>query len=669
MVESKPKPAHTSRLAPPRAFALIFWIYVLAILFFTLFRVFFLANYAGLLGEASALQILTAFGIGWRFDQIVILTILAPLVLILPWVNLQKRSAQRILVSYLGVTFSLCFFLLFTDVRFYSIFDAHLNFLVYENLFTDALVTNLAIADPDFWLYTFLWAVVTVLFVLLIKRIVRKLGTVNRALPWWNHVGYFVLYLLLFAVGIRGRVGLAPMDWGVAYFSEDRFLNQLALNGIYTLGSNLWERDHDPRLSNVPINRRFPFVPQEEALATVQKLLKESNDTWVEPDSTLMRRTAQPISTIAFKPNIVIVVMETWEGIHTGALGDARGLTPHFDSLAAHGILFTNFYASGTRTAYGLTAVLCSYPALPGRSILKRYTARQPFITLSEILHDRGYTNAFAYGGDFAFDNIEGFFRQHGYDRFFGQQYFPFSERFSKWGIPDETLFGHVANLTDSLPRPFQFTIMTLSNHEPYDLPDSSIRRYVNGEDSSKQFNSQIYADYALGKFMSEMRSKLVFDSTIFLFVSDHGHYANSPYALDPRFFHIPLLIYSPAILGDSTRRMTQYGGQVDILPTLMGLLGGNYTQESWGRNLLNLPDTDGGFAVMNVLNRIGYIDSQALYFEDVGSSAGFGIRDTVMVAPSDLDSADQAIFDKVQARLRQYVQLAEQLSVPSQPK
>ncbi|HKK20980.1 MAG TPA: LTA synthase family protein, partial [candidate division Zixibacteria bacterium] len=581
-----------SGVALPHAFILIVFIYLLALAFFTLFRLFFLANYAEFVAGVRVTELLTAFGIGWRFDQIVILIILAPLLLALPWIRLKTKLTRRILASYLTLAFSLCFLLLFADVRFYSVFDAHLNFLVYENLFTDTFVADLAMSDPDFWLYVFLWMVVTALFAVLACRLIARLCKTRRTLPWWNRLGYFVLFTLLFAIGIRGRVGLAPMDWGVAYFSHDRFLNQLALNGVYTLGRNLWERDHDPRLSNMPGGQRFPFMKESAALKSVQGLLGEENDTWLDPDSNLSRRTLQP-SLLPFKPNVVIVVMETWQGLTTGALGDIRHLTPHFDSLAAHGILFTNFYASGTRTAYGLSAILCSFPSLPGRAILKRYTANHPFVTLPTILHDRGYTNAFVYGGDFAFDNIEGFFRQHHYDRFYGYQYFPFDERFSKWGIPDKTLFDHVAALVDSIPRPFQFTVLTLSNHEPYDLPDSSVRKYMNEADSSKMFNSQIYADYALGAFMDELRAKSVFDSTIFLFVSDHGHYTNSPYPLDPRYFHIPLLIYSPAIIGDSARREPQFGGQVDILPTLLGLLGGNYTQASWGRNLLNLPRGD----------------------------------------------------------------------------
>ena len=656
------------KFALPRAFILIFAIYLLGIVSFGLFRVFFLANYSQFVSGVSWSQIVTSFIIGWRFDQIIVLVILAPLVLTLPWVNLRNRLLRIALMFYLTVLFSASFFLLFADVRFYSVFDAHLNFLVYENMFNGPFVKDLVLADPMFWLYTLIWVAVTGLFAVTLRNLIKKFAVVRLTLPWWNRLGYFLLFLILFAAGIRGRFGLAPMDWGVAYFSHNRFLNQLALNGVYTLGRNIWERDNDPRLSNMPESQRFPFVPAGEALKTVQSMLHEDNDVWLQPDSNLSRRTSQPPSNFGFKPNIVLVIMETWEGITTGALGDSRNLTPNFDTLAAHGILFTNFYASGTRTAYGLAATIGSFPAIPGRPILKRYNAHHPFVTLSEILHHRGYTNAFAYGGDFAFDNIEGFFREHKYDRFYGEDYFPFTERFSKWGIPDRILLDHVAGLIDSIPRPFQFTVLTLSNHEPYDLPDSSVRRYMDRADSSKIFNSQLYADYALGTFFNEMRKRPVTDSTIFLFVSDHGHYSNSPYPIEQKYFHIPFLIYAPKLIGGGARRETQYGGQVDILPTLLALLGGDYVHASWGRNLLNLPVGDSGFAVLNVLNRIGYKESRYLYSEDVGGVIGFEVRDTIMVAPSNLDSSDFTGLAYVRERLHRYVQLAEQLSTPAKP-
>jgi hypothetical protein len=145
--------------------------------------------------------------------------------------------------------------------------------------------------------------------------------------------------------------------------------------------------------------------------------------------------------------------------------------------------------------------------------------------------------------------------------------------------------------------------------------------------DTSKIFNSQLYADDALGRFFALVEKMPVFDSTIFLFVSDHARYGPSRFALDPEFFHVPLLIYSPELLLDQQGRHSTYGSQTDILPTLMGLLGGDYRHASWGRDLFNLPEGDSGFAIMNIAGRIGYIDSDHLYVEELGGLSGYGTK------------------------------------------
>ncbi|MEW5994312.1 MAG: LTA synthase family protein, partial [Candidatus Zixiibacteriota bacterium] len=411
--------------------------------------------------------------------------------------------------------------------------------------------------------------------------------------------------------------------------------------------------------------QRFPFVPLKQALGEVQQLLHQEGDEWLEPTRSLRRRTHQPEPAYGFKPNVCVILMESWTAQHTGALGSPRRLTPHFDSLASHGILFANFYASGIRTNYGLGAVLCSFPSLPGRAVMKRYQAQHPFRSLSEILKDRGYVNAFAYGGDFAFDNMEGFFTQKEYDHFFGEAYFGVENGFSKWGVPDHVVFEKAASLIDSLPRPFQITILTLSNHEPFDLPDSSLRRYQDASETSRLFNCQLYADHAVGQFMRNMQALPVFDSTIFVFTADHARIGSGRYRGDARDFHVPLLIYAPALIGSEGRWIETFGSQVDIIPTLMGLLGGEYIHESWGRDLLRAPRSDPGFAPMNAYDRIASIDREYLYLETVGHEAflygntasGDRIHDFQNERPEDFAFRRQ--------RLRTYIQAAEQLSTP----
>jgi len=654
-----------ARLAPSRPYVFLFFVYILAMFFFTGLRLLFVLHFHEQLAGVGLQQILTGFLIGLRFDQIVVLFALLLLVLVLPWASLRSGIVRRLTLAYLTVIFSLAWILTFIDIRFYFYFHSHLNFMAVDYVDEGPIVWKMMVADPMFYLFTGLWVCLSVLFPVLSAVISKKTRKLPHRRSWPNQIIYFLLAVALTFAGIRGRLGISPMDWGVAYFSQNHFLNQLALNGVYTLGRAITEEHGDPRLSYLSETERFPFVPFSEGLDTVHTMLEQEGDEWLEPSQSILRRTHQEKSQIGFKPNIILVMMESWTALHTGALGSKRGLTPYFDRMASEGTLFTNFYANGIRTNYGLSAVQCSFPSLPGRAVIKRYNARHPFRTLSEILHDRGYFNAFAYGGDLAFDNMEGFFTQKHYDRFYGESYFGHENAFSKWGVPDHIVFAKSADLTDSLPRPFQMTILTISNHEPFDLPDSSVRRYMDASDSSRIFNSQIYADYALGQFIMSMISKPVFDSTIFVFTADHARFGSGRYRGDPQDFHVPLLIYSPSILGKEGRRVATFGSQIDIIPTLMGLLGSDYVHASWGRDLLKLSEGDVGFAPMNVFDRIACIDRDYFYFEVLGHSTALYDTEMLDQTPMDVKEEKRADFLRIQRHLRIFMQIAEQLSTP----
>ncbi|HWR83953.1 MAG TPA: sulfatase-like hydrolase/transferase, partial [Candidatus Deferrimicrobium sp.] len=250
---------------------------------------------------------------------------------------------------------------------------------------------------------------------------------------------------------------------------------------------------------------------------------------------------------------------------------------------------------------------------------------------------------------------------------FRGDRDFSRSDYFSKWGVPDHVVFQRTAALIDSLPRPFQLTILTISNHEPFDLPDSSVRRYPDDSDTSRLFNSQIYADHALGLFISEVRSYPVFDSTVFVFTADHARFGGGRYRGDPVDFHVPLLLYAPGIAAMQPGRIETFGSQIDIVPTLMGLLGGDYRHASWGRNLLTVPADDPGFAPISVFERIGSVDRQYHYTEILGRTASLFETGIAAGNGSDIEDKYPAAFQSRQRRLRIFMQVAEQLSTPAQ--
>lgn len=657
------RPRTIERLHLGRPFVFLVGLYAAFMIAFSALRLLYALSISEQLAVVSTADILRAFAIGLRFDQIIILYALAPLLLLLPWVGMKHRAVRAVLFLYLFVVSALFFLMLLVDVRFYEEFGSRLNFLAVEYLSEGATAWNLVFSDPAFWKLLTAWGVASLGFLMIITWQYRRSGALRHRCSWGGHVGWFVVFAALFALGIRGRIARAPLDWGVAYFAENQCLNQLALNGVYTLARNLDEKHGDPRLSHLSETERFPFVSFDEALDSVQAMLGGEGDEWLQPGRSLLRVCHQSARPDGLRPNVVVVVMESWSGRHTGALDAPRNLTPSFDSLARRGILFRDFYSNGMRSSYGLAALLCSFPSLPGRSIMKRYDAAYPLVSLPTILGRRGYYNVFVHGGDVAFDNMEGFLRSKGMDRVYGQADFPPELGFSKWGVPDHHLFREAVGIFDSLPRPFCGVIFTLSNHEPWDLPDSSAIRYLDKADSSRFFNAQLYADWAVGQFMRAARGTGWFDSTLFVFTSDHALLVNSPYAMDPIVFHIPLLIYGQGVIGSESRIIDKVGAQVDLIPTVMGILGGAYEHAGWGRDLLGLDEDDSGFVVLNITSRCGYLDKQYLYQEILGRSIHLYARERLYQEDAEAVEASVEDLRRIQRRMRMYLQAAEQSS------
>lgn len=651
-----------AKLLPSRPFVYIILCYLLSLVFFGILRLVFLLNFREQVRGESLGEILTAFAIGVRFDQIIILYCLLPLLLVTPWMSLSKRWFRWTVNTYICFIFGFVFILLLSDIRFYATFGSHLNFLFYEYIDEGAIFWSMVFSDSGVAVTFVIWAILSALFGYLVVFLMRRTNGLPGRRSWINQIAWTVVFLAIFFLGIRGRTGLAPIDWGEAYFSKNAFLNQLALNGVYTLARNYTERDGDLRLSTMTESERFPFVEMDEAYQTVAELLRLPGEHWPGLREGVYRETWSSRITHVPGPNIIVVLMESWAAKNTGVLGCSNDLTPNFDSWADSGVLFTHFFANGIRTSFGLPAVLGSYPSIPGRSIMGRYDAPHPFKMLSEHL-PRQCHNVFVYGGDLAFDNIKGFFTNKQYDRFVGENDFGGDQTFSKWGVPDHILFERAAALIDSLPRPFQMTVLTLSNHEPYDLPDSSVQRFFDDADSSKVLNAQLYADHALGLFLRRLEEENVFDSTIVVLTADHARYDAGRLVLDPETFRIPLLILGPKGMIQPGRVVDVAGSQVDILPTILNLLGGMYNHRSWGRDLLRLDEGDPGFAMINAGGAIGCVTRDFYYLEWLGRQTSLYEYDSLRTDPVDVSSVHPEQFQILQRRTRAYMQLAEQLS------
>jgi phosphoglycerol transferase MdoB-like AlkP superfamily enzyme len=279
----------------------------------------------------------------------------------------------------------------------------------------------------------------------------------------------------------------------------------------------------------------------------------------------------------------VIVMVESLSASFMGEFGNTERLTPNLDALAGESLFFRNLYATGTRTDRGLEAVILSVPPTPGRCIVKRPIHDNPY-SLGQIFRGRGYDTKFIFGGDGTFDNMNEFFRRNAFAPIDGRGFAKREVTFANvWGACDGDVFNRALKECDASAargRPFCSVLVTTSNHQPFTCPQK-----IDVASARCRSGSVKYTDEAIGEFLANARTKGWFDDTVFVFVADHCANAAGRAEMELRGYHIPLFIYAPSIVKPA--RVETLASQIDVAPTLLGLLNFSYRSRFFGRDLL----------------------------------------------------------------------------------
>lgn len=247
-----------------------------------------------------------------------------------------------------------------------------------------------------------------------------------------------------------------------------------------------------------------------------------------------------------------------------------------------HSLAFTHFYSAGIHTNHGMTATLYSFPALMFRNLMKgTVTPRRKGI--ATVLKQYGYENMFFMTHEAQYDNMKAFFQTNGYDDIFSQENYPKSEVVNSFGVSDHFEMGYALNTINQKAKtgkPFMATILTVSNHPPYIIPD-----FFKPKTKEKETQIVEYADWAIGDFLKKASREPWYKNTIFVIQADHGKLVGkSEGELPQSYNHIPLIIFGPGV---PQQQYAGLGMQVDVMPTLFGLMKLNYEYEGFGVNLL----------------------------------------------------------------------------------
>ncbi len=395
-------------------------------------------------------------------------------------------------------------------------------------------------------------------------------------------------FAVLVALAFLAWAGVADSGttWGAAWFSPHRAANQLALNGSYNVAFALvQEMRHGSTLE-----ARVADVDLGEAIDDLLPVLTTPSDRLLDvPDNPLWRvtDTGRPRRDL----NVVIVLMESFDARGIGCLGGRKTGAPVFDALADDGLLFTRCFAVGSRTNRALGGVLSSLPSLPGPAALRSPGAETGLFSIAHVLRERGYRTLGVHGGDRGFDNLNGYLAGGGFERLIARDDFESPRWSTSWGVSDEEVFERAVEEFSSLGKgdaPFLGFVLTLTNHRPYTCPDGRVEPYPEGTPRGARKTTFRYADWALGHFMDLARKTEWFDDTVFVFVADHGQDARHEELVDVRSYHVPLLVVAPAHV--AAGRDERVVSQLDVAPTVLGLLGGQYAHCFFGRDAIRHP-------------------------------------------------------------------------------
>ena len=574
--------------------------YLIGIVIFTVFRLINTLVYCinadpwpdfeGLYGRALVM--------GWRFDTVVscyLLAIPAIMMVIGELAYVKKHEYYRVIHVLLVVGFLIAFFACAVDVPFFSYFYNRLNAVAINEIDSIGIVVDMIFSDLVYVAGLLAYAALAVGYIFLMRRVYRGLlrDRLEDRLPLGWAIPVSVVLLLAVFVGMRGRLSKkSPIRVGTAYFCNNGFLNQLGLNPVFTFVKSA---EDISKASNRPI-----------ALTTPEKALETYEAERALPlDSTLMPEGLSlplPEGT-----NVVLVIMESMTVDNTGLFYPEHSLTPHLDSLMAHGLVFTECYSAGIHTYNGIYSALYSHPALLSRHTMK-HTTMPVMHGLPQQLHDVGYRNLFFLTHDEDYDNMRGFLMANGFDEVIGQSCYPSEEIVGTWGVPDHVLFDHVVERCNAAVAqgPFFVAVMTCSDHTPYIIPTNIDFKPKNIELSQKAVE---YADWAIGRFMENASRQPWFENTLFVFVADHG--AAKPFAYDVSlpYHHIPLLYYAPKYIAPC--RTDRLALQLDLAPTLTGMLPYEVENRALGLDLLRQKRR---FAYFSSDDKISVLDGEYLY-------------------------------------------------------
>jgi len=474
-------------------------------------------------------------------------------------------------------------FSFFAELTFWQEFESRFNFIAVDYLiYTYEVIQNINESYPLPLLITGMLLLAVVIMYLFYKLNIFK-NSLNANTPFNKRIiisSTLIISTIIFSLFVKN-------SW--AENGNNRYANELSKAGTYSFFA---------AFKNNELNYTdfYKLISSKEAFTLVRNELKETGVVFSKDELSIKREITND-SSRAYKPNLIMITVESLSADFMQKYGNKEHITPELDSLANHSVFFSDMYATGTRTVRGMEALTLCIPPTPGSSIVRRMDNEHLF-TVGHVFKEKGYTNTFFYGGDGYFDNMNHFFGNNGYNivdrgrKLLDETYDGYRTLIkdnevtfeNAWGICDEDIFNVVLKDADEkfkANKLFNNFIMTTSNHRPYTFPDHKINL-----PSGTRAAAVRYTDYAIGNFIKKIKAKPWFKNTVIIIVADHCASSAGKNEIDVSKYQIPCMILN--LKNTVDMNIDKMTSQIDLFPTLWSLLGWKYTSSFYGKNVLD---------------------------------------------------------------------------------
>ncbi len=575
--------------------------YLFWVLFFVFNKVIFeLWNYKKL-AEFSFTDILKTFGHGLYMDASMAgyFCALPFLFVIIAWFFNRAIVSLKAIHSYSYILIVITAITAIIDVNIHREWGTKLNYKAID-FFIESPKEAMASSSssPIFNNLSGLVALIVIGF-LLYRKLFPKATLALSRVNWFAKPAISIFIIGLTLLAIRGSLTVAPMNTSRVYFSQHQILNTSAINTNWFLMSNILSQ------SKIKGNPYLYFKP-EQAIAIKDSLFNKSSEF--------------PIILNKPKPNIVLIIIESFTADVINELGPDKNVTPNFSKLISEGLLFTNIYSASDRTDKGIVAILSGFPAQATESIIKANDKQVKLPSISQAVKNVGYHTSFIYGGDLNFANFKSYVISHGFEKVKDVNDIETDEKLTKWGVADDvTVAQHLKDLKTA-KEPFFTTLLTLSNHEPFYLKGKY--KFGNKTVNNMFRSTSFYTDSILYDYVNQAKNQAWYKNTLFVLVADHGHRLPTEQndIFEPGRYHIPVLFFGGALKSEfKNQRIDKVGAQVDLASTLLNQLNVRDTAFHYSKNLLS--PVVKGFAFYSWNNGFGFINEnkKAVSFDPIG--------------------------------------------------